>query len=196
MFIRSVPREEADGPVLEIYEDDEARAGYLPTYTQLFSHHPVAYKAWIDLISAIQNGMDRRRCELATLAAAQTLKSTNCSIAHGKILRDRFYETDQVIEIAVDRHESDLDEADVAIMDFAERVAEDPTKVTRSDVEHLRSLGLTDRDILDVVLCVAARSFFATVVESLGAPPEEPMVEALEPELLEVLTVGRPLHSH
>ncbi len=193
LFIDPIPTTEAEGMVARMYAEDQARAGYVPVYTQVFSHHPEAYQAWITLITSIRENMDLRRCELATLAAARALRSTNCSIAHGKVLRDRFYESEQVVRIASDHRHADLDEVDVAVMDFAERAADDPSQITRSEVQNLKELGLSDRDILDVVLSVAARAFFATVVEALGAPPERPMVEDLEPRLLDVLTVGRPI---
>lgn len=193
MFINPIPATEAQGMVAQMYAEEEARAGYLPLYTRVFSHHPKAYRAWLGLIGSIRNNMDLRRCELATLAAALSLRSTNCSIAHGKVLRDRFYEAEQVVRIASDHRHADLDDVDVAVMNFAGRAADNPSQITRAEVQHLRSLGLSDRDILDVVLSVAARAFFATVVEALGAPPEQPMVEDLEPQLLDVLTVGRPI---
>ncbi|HSM45761.1 MAG TPA: carboxymuconolactone decarboxylase family protein, partial [Acidimicrobiia bacterium] len=155
--------------------------------------HPEAYRAWLELIRAIRGQMDLRRCELATVAAARALKSTACTVAHSKMLRDRFYETEQVIQIATDHRHAGLDDVDVAVMDFAERVAERPSEIRRGEVESLKSLGLSDRDVLDVVLSVAARAFFTTIVDALDSPLEEELIEDLEPELLEVLVVGRPL---
>lgn len=193
MFIDTIPEEEADGLVREIYDEDEERWGYLPNFTQLFSHHAEAYRAWLELIRAIRGQMDFRRCELATVAAARALKSTACTVAHSKMLRDRFYETEQVIQIATDHRHAGLDDVDVAVMDFAARVAERPSEIRREEVESLKSLGLSDRDVLDVVLSVAARAFFTTIVDALDSPPEKELIEDLEPELLEVLVVGRPL---
>jgi hypothetical protein len=94
--------------------------GFLVVLTQVFSHHPSAYETWSKLIGVAYSGMDCRRCELATLAAARTLKSTCCSVAHGKVPRDRFYPTEEVARIASDHRHTDLDEVDVAVMDFAE----------------------------------------------------------------------------
>lgn len=192
MFIEPVEREAAEGLTAEMYESEAERWGFLPNFVQVFSHHPEAYQAWLSLIRTVYGGMDRRRCELATLAAAQTLESTCCAVAHGKMLRDNFYTTDQVVSIARDHHNSQLDEVDQAIMDFAEKAAAEPAEVTEGDVARLRTLGLSDREIFDVALAVAARAFFATLIESLGTRAEQAMVEALEPELLEVLSVGRP----
>lgn len=192
MFIEPLTPEAASGLTAEIYESEEERWGFLPNFVQLFSHHPEAYQAWLGLIRTVYGGMDRRRCELATLAAATTLNSTCCAVAHGKMLRDNFYPSEQVVRIARDHHHADLEEVDEAIMDFATKAAGAPASTTKADIDRLSALGLTDREIFDVALAVAARAFFATLLESLGTEPEKPLVEALERELLAALTVGRP----
>lgn len=193
MFIDPVPKEYATGLLADIYRSEEERWGFLPKFVEAFSPHPEAYQAWLGLISEVYAGMDRRRCELATLSAAVTLKSTCCSVAHGWMLRGRFYSADEVHRIATDHRDADLADVDVAIVDFASRVAADPAGITAAEVDRLRSHGLTDREIFDVVFAVAARAFFATLVEALGTPAEPPIVDDLEPELREALAVGRPL---
>jgi uncharacterized peroxidase-related enzyme len=190
MFIDPVPEAEAAGAIAEIYAEDRADLGYVPNYSKVFSHHPDAYMAWAGLSGSIRKQMDRRRYELATLAAARARRANYCAVAHGKILRDQFHDADTVVRIATDHHRADLDEVDVAIMDFAELVAREPTSVTQADVDRLRALGLADRDVLDVVLTVAARLFFATTLEALGATVDAALTDALEPELVAALLVG------
>ena len=192
MFIDAITQEDADGLTAEIYDSETERWGFLPEFVTAFSHHPESYTAWLEVIRAVYGGMDRRRCELATLAAARALRSTCCTVAHGRMLRNDYFTSDEVVQIARDHRSAGLDEVDVAIMDFAHNTATDPAGITASDVEALKSLGLTDREVFDVVLAVAARAFFATVVESLGVAAEEPFVDDLEPALLEALAVGRP----
>lgn len=191
MFIDPVPVDEATGVIAQIYEEDRQKLGYVPEYTRAFSHHPDAYLAWRQLISAVRGQMDLRRAELATLAAARALRSDYCSVAHAKVLRDRFYDEETVVNIVADPDRAGLDEVDRAIIAFADKTARSAVTVTREDVEGLKSFGLSDRDILDVVLAVAARCFFATVVESLGAVPDEELTEALGPDLLDSVLVGR-----
>ena len=174
-----------------MYSADRSRWGFLPEFTEVFSHHPDAYAAWIQLIGAIRGQMDSRRCELVTLAAAHALRSSYCTTAHGKILADRWYEPDTVIALISDHHAAGLDAVDIALMDFATRVTLDPTSISEQEVEHLRGLGLTERDILDVVLAVAARCFFATVIESMGAQPDRELLDPLPPNLRDALLVGR-----
>lgn len=192
MFIEPESPASATDDLAQIYQSEEDRWGFLPTFTQAFSHHPEAYKAWLGLITVAYTSMDRRRCELATLAAAKALKSTCCSVAHGMFLRDLFYDSDQVVRIAKNHHDADLEAVDVAIMDFAEKAATDPSSVTQADVDSLRSHGLSDQEIFEVAYAVAARAFFATLIESLGTTAEQPMLDSLQPDLLASLTVGRP----
>ena len=49
-----------------------------------------------------------------------------------------------VLEIATDRDSAGLDEVDLAVMDLAERVVDDATKITDADLQRLRDLGLSD----------------------------------------------------
>src|SRR6266700_2090223 len=79
-----------------IFEADRAALGYVANYTKVFALRPEVYTAWQRLNGAIKEGMDLRRYELATLAAARRLGSSYCSLAHGKVLRDRFYDAGTV----------------------------------------------------------------------------------------------------
>ena len=192
MFIDPIPRESAEGLAGEIYEKAEADMGFLPGLVQVFSHHPEAFKAWDQLIAVLYEGMDRQRCELATLAAARAMKSTACAVAHGRTLKNRFFTSPEVVQIVTDHRHAGLDRTDVAVIDFAEKAATDPTAINQEDIDGLKALGLTDRDVFDIVYAVAARAFLTTLVETLGMSAERPWVDDLEPDLLDLLTVGRP----
>jgi alkylhydroperoxidase family enzyme len=155
-----------------------------------FVERPEVYTAWQQLNGAIKAGMDLRRYELATLAAARRLRSSYCSLAHGTVLLERFAEP--VREIALDRRSAGLSEVDVAVMDLAERVVDDATSITDAELQRLRDLGLSDTDIMDVVLATTVRCFFSKTLDALGVRPDSTYLE-MEPELRDVLVVGRPI---
>jgi alkylhydroperoxidase family enzyme len=164
-----------------------------PAITNLeraFAERPGVFAAWIELNGAIKAGMDLRRYELATLAAALRLRSSYCSLAHGSVLQDQFGEP--VLEIARDYRSAGLGEIDVAVMALAERVVDDATSIDSSDLQPLRDLGLSETEIMDVVLAAAARCFFSKTLDGVGALPDA-SYRALDQELLEVLVVGRPI---
>ena len=191
-FIETIPDDEATGPVAELYDLERRSRGYVPNYARAFSHRPATYGAWRALNLAIRGGMDRRRYELATVAAARRLRSSYCTLAHGTVLADAFLAPDRVRDLVADHRSAGLEAADVAVMDLAEKVAGDATAITAADVDRLRGLGLSDPEILDVVAAAAARCFFAKVLDALGAEPDAAYSD-LDPALRDALTVGRPI---
>jgi alkylhydroperoxidase family enzyme len=97
-----------------------------------------------------------------------------------------------VLEIARDHHTAGLDEVDVAVMDLAERVVDDATSIDDSELQRLRDLGLSETEIMDVVLAAAARCFFSKTLDALGVLPDASYAE-VAPDLRDALVVGRPI---
>ena len=60
------------------------------------------------------------------------------------------------------------------------------------DLDELRALGFADDEILDVVLAAAARCFFSTVLDAVGAEPDA-AYRSLDAPMRDALTVGRPI---
>jgi uncharacterized peroxidase-related enzyme len=162
-----------------------------PNFERAFALRPEIYTAWLGLNGSIKQTMDLRRYELATLAAARRLRSTYCSLAHGSVLLEQYVGPDELLAIVADHRDAGLDEVDVAVMDLADKVAGDATSVTEADIERLRSLGLDDGEILEVVVAAAVRCFFSKTLDALDVQPDAKFA-ALEPRVREALTVGRP----
>jgi alkylhydroperoxidase family enzyme len=164
-----------------------------PNYERGFALRPGVYLAWRGLIESITANMDPRRYELATLAAAQQVRSSYCCLSHGRVLlNDEHLTADELVAVVTDRTAAGLDEMDVAVMDLAEKVAADAGSVTEADTARLRGLGLADAEIFDVVLAAAARAFFTKALDSIGVQPDAEFAE-LDAGLREVLVVGRPI---
>ena len=77
-------------------------------------------------------------------------------------------------------------------MDLAERVIDDATSIGDADLQPLRDLGLSDTEIMDVILAASARCFFSKTLDALGVQPDARYRE-LAPDLRDVLVVGRPI---
>lgn len=140
----------------------------VPNYEALFALAPAAYPAWRALAVAVRDGMDNHRYELVTVAAARALGSRYCTLAHEAVLRDRFGGDEPGTA------------ADAAAMDFAGRIARDPEVATAADIEALRAAGLTEAEIMSIVLAVCLRRFFAGVLSATGTPPD-PHLEPTAP---------------
>jgi len=160
-----------------LYEADLARMGYVANYTRVFALAPDVYAAWRQLGAAVAGGMDNRRYELVTLAAARRLRSRYCSLAHAGVLVDRYVDADTLDAMVRDHTAAGLDPVDVAIMDFAAQIAGDPASATAEQVEALRRHGLSEADIFQVVLAVMARRFFAGTLDATGAVPDSALLD-------------------
>jgi alkylhydroperoxidase family enzyme len=121
----------ADDDAVALYDADRERLGYVANYTRLFAHRPAVNAAWQQLNAAIKDAMDLRRYELATLASARELRSSYCALAHGKVLAEQFYDGPTVAALAADHRSAGLEPVDVAVMDVAEKVANDAVRGTR-----------------------------------------------------------------
>ena len=62
----------------------------------------------------------------------------------------------------------DLTEAECAMLEFAEKLTLTPSNMREEDVQKLRNVGWTDRDILDIVHVCAYFNFRVRVVDGLG----------------------------
>lgn len=181
-----------DPTVAAVYDAERSAKGYVPAYTTTFAHRPAVYAAWQGLNGAVKAAMDPRRYELATLAAALRLRSSYCSLAHGEVLATRHLGADAVRAAATGEATPALDDVDRAVMRLADRVAAGGADVREEDLAELRTLGLADAEVLDVVLAAAARCFFSTVLDAVGTRPDA-VYRDLDPALRDALTVGRPV---
>ncbi len=171
-FIATIDEAEAKGATKKMYAAAGQYYGYVPNMVRAFGHRPKVMKAWSGLLRAIKANMDPRRHELATLAAAQALRSSYCMLTHAHVLLQEFYEEDELEAIVAAPETAALDEADRAIMRIAAKVAQDATAIEPADIAELRGHGLSDDEIFDVVATAAVRCFFSKTLDALGVAPD------------------------
>ncbi|HEY9496073.1 MAG TPA: peroxidase-related enzyme [Intrasporangium sp.] len=193
MFISGVAEGDAQGEVAKYFEAQREMWGFLPNYAVPFSHRPEVAQAWQALNLAIRGGMDRRRYEIATIAASRARRSTYCTAAHSKFLRDVCGDEAAMLSINDHPDGAGLDETDRAVYEFATAVAADAAGIQQADVDRLRAVGLSDADIADVVFAAAARCFFTAVLDGAGAQLDAETAAAFPPDQIEGMVVGRPV---
>jgi uncharacterized peroxidase-related enzyme len=190
-FIDTIPLAESNDDVRAMYERQQAHYGYVPNYAKVFCHRPEVMGLWAQLQSGIRRHMDKRRFELVTFAAANALRSTLCSLAHGKALTE-FFSAGDVQAMVRGKTPESLSAAEAAMMIFARRVAQDAPSITSGEVARLKQHGFTDAEIFDIAATAAARAFWTKVIEALGVEADAPF-RTLDYEFRKALTVGRPI---
>jgi len=193
-FVSTIAPSAAEGQVREMYDRVLAEQNAIPNWAQLFSLRPAVRDAWAGLLGSIRQNMTLRRYELVTLAAARALRSSYCSLAHGKILATKVFEPAAVERIMRRDGDGLLEPGEVAMMAFAEKLVARADQISDRDVAELRGHGFSDEEIFDIAATAAARCFFSKLLDALGAQADSSYNE-LEPTLRAVLTVGRPVSA-
>ncbi len=190
-YIDTISASWVTGEAFAMYDRQQKHYGYVPNYATVFSHRPEIMRRWAELLAAIKRPMSKRRFELATFVAAHELRSTLCTLAHGKALL-AFFSAEDVIAMARGKIPASLSAAEAALMRFARAVARDASAITAEDVAELKGYGYSDAEVFDIVATVAGRAFFTKVIESLGVATDAPL-DQMDAELRAALTVGRPI---
>ena len=191
-FIETIPAEQSSGAVHDMYKRQEEYWGYVPNYSKIFSHRPEVMTRWGRLLAEVRRPADDRRFELVTFAVAKELEHSSCLLAHGNALA-KIIGKEAVMTIAEGKECAALTDAEIAMMQFARRVARDASRVTSGEVAALRQIhGFTNAEIFDIAAIAASRCFFTKLLDALGSEPDVAFME-LDDNLRRVLTVGRPI---
>lgn len=174
MIVTPPPLDDPDERVAAMYAEDEAADGVVYSHTRVMAMNPEAHAAFEALIGAIVPSLGLRSYELVTLAAARSIQSPHCLLAHGrKALTAGLMSEQQLIRLARDYRDADLTDAEVVMMAFAERVSRDASAMTDADSEALRSHGFTDDEIVGIALAAGARNYLSRVLLSLAVPVDD-----------------------
>jgi uncharacterized peroxidase-related enzyme len=192
-FIDTIPDTDIDADVRAMYARQEAFWGVVPNYARVFCYRPDIMRLWGQLQAGIKRSMDKRRFELVTFAASTALRSTLCSLAHGKALT-QFISAEDVQAIVRGETPASLTAAEIEMMSFGRLVATDATSVTRADIDRLKQHNFSDAEIFDIAATAAARAFWTKLLESLGVEAEQTL-RTMDTSFVETLSVGRAVRT-
>lgn len=191
-FIDTIPLDQAQDDVLDLYQRQQQPLGFVPNYAKVWCYRPELMQAWANLQRGIKKRVDYQHYELVTFAAALAMGNSGCSLAHAKVLRDQFYSSEEMLDIVATGGKNTLTEQQQAMVKFVGKVVGKAADITAEDVESLRATGCSEADIFDVVMVASARCFFAKIHDALGVLVDAPFADGEQP-LTDRLLVGRPV---
>ena len=89
-------------------------------------------------------------------------------MSHGAFLRQHSSDPELASHIMHDYRNADLDPQLRGILDFATKLTRDPGSMQQTDVQGLRELGLSDEQVLSVVLITCNFNFMTRLADGLG----------------------------
>lgn len=192
MYLRTVSDEEADGEIAEVYAAEREAMGSVMNATWSLSARP-------DLIAPVERLLHQMRdgfslgleaFRMITLVVAKHVPSSYCSHVYFRGLT-RFVGRDRALAIQADHRSAGLSERDVAMLDYAEQIAVDASRIRESDITRLREVGFSDLEIADIAYAAAFRCFLSRYFDAVGAEAEPEFLDE-DAEVRSRLAVGKP----
>ena len=135
-------------------EDVSERTGFVPNVFLALTHRPEELRAFIGLHDALMmkdtDALSKADREMIVVATSAKNDCLYCVVAHGAVLRLRRRDPLIADQIATNYRKADLTSREVAMLDFAAKVAVDSASIADADHDALRAEGFTDEDIWDI----------------------------------------------
>lgn len=154
----------------------------LRNLTQTFALRPDALAVTVEYLRRVSlggSGLGRRLESIICLVVAATLSSQYMGIYHAQRLLNDGVTLDDVKRLIGDPSEGAIEPRERGLACFCERLTRVPGTMVLSDVEALRAVGFTDRDIITIAASVSLENFLCRVADGVGLQLEpEPDMRA------------------
>ncbi len=138
----------------------QEKAGFIPNVFLALAHRPDEFRAFFDYHDALMEkdgGLSKAEREMIVVATSGANNCQYCVVAHGAILRIRARNPLVADQIAINHRKADIEPRQMAMLDFAMKVALDSKSIGDTDFQMLRESGFDDSDIWDIA---AISAFF------------------------------------
>jgi uncharacterized peroxidase-related enzyme len=161
---------------VKVLEESHASAKQNEYYLTLVHDAPVL-RARSQLFNAImygRGGLPRAERELVATAESRVNGCVYCASVHSRLFVQLSKDLDTMQRLLDEGVETGLTPRYRSIVDFAVKLSATPLTVERTDLEKLRSAGLNDVEILDLINAVSMFAWANRLMLTLGEP--EPAV--------------------
>ena len=154
--------------------------GFIPNVFRGQSERPQVIDAEVGAIHHLlfaEEHLTRIQKEQILVLVSAANRNTYFVTVHSEILAAMGVPIELADRIALDHRRAGLNEANVALLDFALKLAGEPSALGLQDFARLRTAGYADEQILEAIVMTALTSFLNTVQFGIGAVPDfEPRI--------------------
>lgn len=160
MSVISVPATIQDAPAASqpLLEAVNKQLGVVPNLFRMISNSPSALAGYLELSGNLSKGsLPAAVREAIALAIAELNQCSYCLSAHSYLAANLVKVSE--VEIQANRRGLSSNTKTQVILDFATTVALDRGRVTVSSLNKVRDAGITDAEIVEIILHVALNIF-------------------------------------
>jgi uncharacterized peroxidase-related enzyme len=142
-------------------------------YVLVLANDVETLKARTPLFNAImynRGGLGRAERELGAVGASVVNRCVYCAAVHASRYNQLTKDETAMQRIFAAGEAADLEARQAAIFRFASRLSKTPSAATEADMQALRDAGLSDEEILDLILSAALFGWANRLMHTLGDP--------------------------
>lgn len=129
------------------------KSGFVPNVFLALAHRPAEFRAFFAYHDALMDkdeGLSKAERELIVVATSGLNQCQYCVVAHGAILRIRAKNPLIADQVAVNWRKADLDDRQMAMLAYAEKVALNAQQIIDADHCALQDAGFSPDEIWDI----------------------------------------------
>lgn len=156
----------------------EQNLGSVPNLFRIMSNSPQSLKGFLQLTSSLNDGvLPASTRERIAIAVAEVNDCAYCLAAHNYLAKEQVHLSDE--EIRINRRGTSLDSKAAASVEFAVTVAKRKGHISKADFLAVRSAGISDAEIIEIIMHVAINSFTNYLNSALQTDIDFPSVDNL-----------------
>lgn len=152
--------EELSAGTKAYFDKCREKLGMVPNVLQAYAFDEEKLKAFSAMYNDLMlapSGLSKLEREMIAVAVSSVNFCYYCLTAHGAAVRQLSDEPVLGEQMAMNWRAADLEPKQVAMLEFAVKLTEEPAKIVEADRQALRDAGFSDRDIWDIA---AVAGFF------------------------------------
>jgi uncharacterized peroxidase-related enzyme len=166
----------ATGDLKRAYEDISRARGKVSNIMRAQSLNPNALRAFLELYTTLvfgRSGLSRSEREMIATAVSARNGCDYCVSHHGEALKFYLKNGGQVESLMGGHQPESLSARAKALTDYALKLTLEPGGIVRQDFDTLRTVGISDSEILDLVLLTGYMNLVNRIAQGLGVEHDE-----------------------
>ncbi len=170
-WINVIDETDAKDSLKKIYNEIQTKRGKLSNIMKIHSLNPEAMKVHMNLYLTLmfdKSNLKREERELIAVVVSSLNKCKYCVYHHAEALN--FYWKDrEKVNMVIEKSQSlDLSDKIKQMINYVVKLTNNPYNLKKEDIEHLRNVGFSDKDILDINLITSYFNFVNRIALGLG----------------------------
>ena len=168
--LRTLEKEHVCNEARPVYEEIEKAFGRVPNIFKTYAHFPPLLKANWEKVKAMMMGGSLRRelKEAIALVVSDANACQYCIAAHGLALQQLGFSRERIDALVKNLEGSGFQPRELKLLELARKSTRDANSVTGADVEELRSLGCSEREIVEAQGVMELFTGFNKFLDSLA----------------------------